>query len=539
MKLYDAAQMRAADAMSVERGMSASLLMEAAGRSVADQVRAFFPTAHRALVVCGTGNNGGDGYVAARFLATPPEPVMIACGGGLERASNPGEGGAHGYGSGRGGRRRAGPRVRPMTVRVVELGASPRGPESRAARAALCAHGIEPRLHGGGTDALARLDADLAWCDVVVDGLFGSGLDRALDGAAAKIVESINASQAARVSIDVPSGVDAGRAVPPGSHVRADLSVQLAGPKIASALFPARAAFGTSVVVGIGMPPDILLSVSELELMNARAARSWLPQRAPDAHKYQVGTVLVVAGSRAYPGAAELACRAAYRAGSGLVTLAAEERFPGGWPEIVLQAVDWGAEHPLAWLEELDAKRASTCVIGPGLDERARPFLPALLSSLPGPVVLDAGALLPDESLRDAVRAHGRCVLTPHLGEAAVLHGVSVDTVRQDPLAAAAGLARSFDAVVVLKGATTVIASPDGRMAVSTRGHPGMAVGGSGDVLSGILGAFAFQGPAFERSCAGVFVHGLAGERAAARRGNGLVADDILEAVPGVLERLR
>ncbi len=463
--------------------MPTQLLMEAAGRGVAEAMRQRFPAARRVLVLCGKGNNGGDGYVAARFLR----------GAGCD-------------------------------VEVLEMAPEPSGEDAAAARRALVAHGVA----AAPLDA-QRLAAALERCEVVVDALLGSGLDRPLHGPLQGWVEQVTASALPVVAVDVPTGVSADATMPPGPHLNAALTVQLAGAKRASAFYPARSAFGDTVVVDIGIPRQVLEQASPVTLLDADSVARWLPARPPDAHKYTAGTVLVVAGSERYLGAAELACRAAYRGGAGLVTLAAADRAPAGWPEVVFEPLRWADASPLDALETLDPKRAQVAVVGPGLDPAARPWLPLLLARLEGPVVLDAGALEPGAALLDAVRAHGRAVLTPHVGEAARLLASSTGAVLADPLAAAATLAERYAAVTVLKGASTVVAAPDGRQAVSTRGHPGMAVGGTGDVLAGLLGALLTHGDPFERACAGVYLHGRAGERAAAERGLGLVADDVVE----------
>jgi len=485
MRLFSAAQMRAADAAAAAAGMPTLLLMEAAGRAVADAVRERFPAAHTILVLCGKGNNGGDGYVAARFL----------------------------QGSG-------------CAVEVLEMAPDPAGEDAAAARRALLAHGGAPAPLDD-----HRLAAALERCDVVVDALLGSGLDRPLRGALKAWVERVTASELPVVAVDVPSGVSADAPTPPGTHVRAALTVQLAGAKRASAFYPARSAFGDVLVVDIGIPRQVLEQASRVTLLDAATVAPWLPVRPADAHKYSAGTVLVVAGSERYLGAAELACRAAYRGGAGLVTLAASARAPSGWPEVVFEPLRWTDASPLDVVGALDPKRAQVAVVGPGLDPAAVPWLPLLLPELAGAVVLDAGALEPGAELQEAVRAHGRAVLTPHVGEAARLLAHSTGDVLDDPLAAAAALAERYAAVAVLKGASTVVAAPDGRLAVSTRGHPGMATGGTGDVLAGLLGALLTGGDPFERACVGVFLHGRAGERAAAERGAGLVANDVVEAL--------
>jgi ADP-dependent NAD(P)H-hydrate dehydratase / NAD(P)H-hydrate epimerase len=525
VKLYRAAQMRAADAGAVAAGVPGPQLMDAAGKAVARVLRERLPLARRALVLAGRGNNGGDGYVAAAALK----------GAGVE-------------------------------ARVLELAAEPSTDDARAARSAFVTAGGAPALL-----APAVLADGLAWADVVVDALLGCGLDRPLSGALADVVRSVNDAGVPVVAVDVPTGVDADVAVPPGPHVQAAVTVEMAGPKVAAAFHPARAAYGERVVADIGTPAPVLDEASDTLLLDDAAVRSALPPRAVDGHKYGAGTVTIVAGSERYLGAAELASRAAWRGGAGLVTLVAPARHPSAWPETILEPHDLSAATahdarpavlPHLWPPAgLERRRAGACVIGPGLDRAGLTALDAVLAWAPGPVVLDATALDPSAwtpARRASLARRGNAVLTPHAGEAARLLDVAPSAVRRDPLGSAATLAERFGAVVVLKGATTVVRAPDGAEGVSLRGHPGMASGGTGDALAGLLGALLAAPPdpnvpgrepsqatpdrasdtVFQRACLAVWLHGVAGERAAARWGNGLVASDLIDEIPAVLHDL-
>ena len=485
MKLFTAEQMRKVDAATAEAGVSTQLLMEMAGRKVAEAALRHWSDAEQILVLCGKGNNGGDGYVAARYLFLEGKKVNV-----LELARSQDETSSD---------------------------------DARTARAAWHAYD-QP------TDALTpQTVADsLGRCDLVVDALFGSGLSRPLEGSLADIVEDINAATCPVLSVDVPSGVSSDSSKFIGPHVQATRTVQLAGPKLASAFLPAREAFGRWEVADVGIPAGLLDEHGGPELLTAETVRPWLPTRGLDAHKYTAGTVLVVAGSERYLGAAELASRAAYRAGAGLVTLAAEARLPNSWAEIIFQKLAWDKD-ALKALQELGDKRAQVRVIGPGLDERATEYLSDLIVQSDAPTVLDAGALTGGEAWRQAVRAHGHCVLTPHAGEAVKLLDASSDDVTSDPLGTAKKLADTFGAVVVLKGSSTVVTEPGGRVWVSMSGHPGMATGGTGDVLSGVIGAWLTHADDLgTRTAAAVYLHGLAGERAAAQYGNALLAGDVI-----------
>ena len=482
--------MRNADQAAADAGVSSLLLMENAGRAVAGAAQRGWPGARRVLILCGRGNNGGDGYVAARHLLLAGGEVTV-----LEHARH-----------------------------HSDMGSD----DGRAVRAAWLAHGETGEL----TEANVR--AALRNHDLVIDALFGSGLSRALEQPFASVVEAVNEGDLPVLSVDVPSGVSADEAELTGPHIRAARTVQLAGPKRSSVLHPASEVYGAWEVADIGIPEKVLTAQSDVQVLTARDVAAWSPTRPQDTHKYKVGTVLVVAGSEQYLGAAEMACRGAYRAGAGLVTLAAEGRLAGSWPEIIFASLHWD-EDPLAGLKDLPEKRRQVRVIGPGLDERALGVLPRLIRQSGAPTLLDAGALDGSDAWFGAVREHGRCVLTPHVGEAAGLLGGSAGDVQADPIGSAQELAKRSRAVAVLKGATTTVAAPDGRVAVSTRSHPGMATGGAGDVLSGIVGAWlAGADDLFERACAAVFLHGLAGQRAAERYGDGLIATDLVEAFPKV-----
>ena len=458
--------------------------MENAGEAVANHARRHWSEAKRVLLLCGKGNNGGDGYVAARRLVES----------GIE-------------------------------VAVLELSPTPTTAEAQAARAALLNAGLRPDTLDTGNLTAAQDEAQL-----IIDALLGSGLSRAVTGELAELLERINQTDTPVLSVDVPSGLSADFAEAPGMHLQATRSLQLAGTKLASFLPPAQQSFGETEVADIGIPAKILIAHASAVLLDDAAARAELPRRAATAHKYSVGTVLVVAGSAEYLGAAELACRGAYRAGAGLVTLAAEARLPNSWPEIIFRALDW-SENALQTLSDISSKRDQARVIGPGLDVDNPDLIAQLIARSGAATVLDAGALLPGDSWREAVRDHGSCVLTPHAGEAARLLGLSSAEVSSDPVGSARTLSSSLNAVTVLKGATTAIAAPNGRIALSPRGHPGMATGGAGDVLAGVLGALVREAELFESVTAGVYLHGLAGELAAAKHGYGLVASDIAEAL--------
>lgn len=505
MKLYSAAQMQGADARAAAAGVPTAQLMAAAGRGVAHALLEAYPSVSSVVVLCGAGNNGGDGYVAASDLS-----------------------------------------ARGVNVSVYELaGAGDRPGDAADARAAYLAAGGSARPL---TEAALQELRELAQAEtgpgrqtVFVDALFGTGLNRPLEGVPATAVALLADAAQPVVAVDVPSGLNADMAEPIGPYAVADLTVELAGRKPASLFYPNRFAYGRTVLLDIGVPAAVLATASDTEFLTASGLAPHLPALAPDAHKYSAGTVTVVAGSPQYLGAAELACRAAWRGGAGLVTLVAQERLASAWPETIFVQHD-PAQWPPAQLEE---RRAGAMVLGPGLNEQAVRALPAMLAWAPGPVVLDAAAL--DPAQLGATTDRLRCipaVLTPHAGEAAGLLSASGDAalVKRDPLGAARLLAQRYGTVVVLKGPATVVADEHGRLAVSDRGTPALATGGTGDVLAGLIGALLARpggAPApFERACLGVWLHGVAGEAAALEQGESLVASDVVAHLPHAFRQL-
>ncbi len=515
MRLFRAASLRAADAAAAAAGVPTNELMHRAGLAIAKAALRRWPQARRVLVACGPGNNCGDGFVLAQALAAAGRMVSVA-----ELTPGVAKGDA------------AWARDR-LLASDAQVGWLPAGSDR------------------GGGDPVA--DLPVAEHDLVIDALFGTGLSRGLEGTAARWVEAINTAGRPVLAVDVPSGIDADRAMPPGPTVRASLTLQLAGAVPAALLAPARTAFGETRVAPIGIPEHLLDAHADAQAVDAAWLRGYAPQRPDDAHKYAAGTVLVVGGSRRYAGAPELSARGAYRAGAGLVTLIAPERAPGAWPEVVWEPRASDESLAAAVQRVLSAagggRRAAAALLGPGLEATAGD-LARTIEALPCPLVLDAGAL--HGAVRAAARTHGGTVLTPHAGEAKRLLDALADDdrgegdahapdARRDPIAAALRLAHAWHAVCVLKGPGTVIADPAGRWTISAAGTSALASGGTGDVLAGVIAAFlaaAHQATdvgvtidTWALSAAAVHLHGLAGT-VAAERGPGIVASDVAEALP-------
>jgi ADP-dependent NAD(P)H-hydrate dehydratase / NAD(P)H-hydrate epimerase len=488
-----AAEMRAIDRDAIEkRGLPARVLMESAGRAVARAVRTRFPGARRPLVVCGAGNNGGDGFVVARALASE-----------------------------------AG--VRPT---VISLGDPAR--HSRETRDNFELLRSEHAVIETSDPADVRSCA--AYADLLIDAVFGVGLARPVEGQLREILETMAALPLPKVAVDVPSGVssDTGQAL--GAEVTADLVVTFGFPKLGLALRPLRAEVW---VAEIGFLRESLEAAGVRQWMLRReGAAELLPQRPLEAHKGTFGHLLVVAGSEGKSGAAALAAYAALRGGVGLVTVATPRAVhpivAARFSEVMTLPLEDGARGIL--LEPaLDAlvREAATrdaLVIGPGLgrDPSTERAVRGLLAAFAGPALVDADALNAYEGRAEELRGPGPRVLTPHPREAARLLGCSTSEVQADRAGSARELARRTQACVVLKGARSAIAAPDGALLVNSSGGPALAAGGTGDVLSGVIGALLAQGLApLDAAALGTYLHGRAGEGAEMGRLASEVADGI------------
>jgi NAD(P)H-hydrate epimerase len=454
-------------------------------------------------VLCGGGNNGGDGYVAARLL----------------------------HAEGR------------LTDVLALVPAARLSGDAAAVRAQAAAAGVAIVEVG---DAAEVPPLALGPGDVVVDALLGTGLARAPEGIFADAIAAVAAARdrgARVVAVDVPSGLSADTGRPLGACVEADRTVTFAFPKRGLVVFPGAALAGEVTVADIGIPAAAAARVPvEAELVEEEDARELLPPRPPEAHKGDAGRLVVIAGSPGKSGAAHLALTGALRGGAGLVWLAARpDVMPmalAGRPEAMsIPLPGWG---PLgeADLEPLvaAAREADALVVGPGIPRgpETGAVLRELLARAGIPAALDADALNALAQTPEGPRGLGApAVLTPHPGEMARLTGRPVAEVQADRLGIAAACAREWGVTVVLKGARTVVADPDGPPAVIPTGNAGLATGGTGDVLAGLAGALLAGGLA-PRAAGRVaaWVHGRAGDRVAARLGQrGLLAGDLGEAI--------
>ncbi len=498
--VLDARRMRLADRAAIRSGVPSGLLMENAADALEREIGRAHPDWRTVVVVCGPGNNGGDGLAAARLLA----------GRGLA------------------------PRV--FTLRPLEHYRGDAAENARRARAA----GLTPTLldSAAGRTAFSRA---LDEADGVVDALFGTGLARPLDGLAARVVAAINRSGRPVVSADLPSGLSSDSGERIGPAVRADQTVAFGAPKVCHVAFPARALCGSVVVADIGIPSAVLQRLGRgLAMSEAEDVARLLAPRAADSHKGSFGRLAIVAGSRGKAGAAILAARGALRAGAGLVTvfcpLTLESAIVSALPEAMTLGLpeDDGAIGAGAARPALDALRGfDAAVLGPGLSTAPGTvaFLGRLLRARL-PLVCDADAL---NAFAGRPRVFASRVVTPHPGEAARLLGISARDVQADRPGSARRLARASRAIVLLKGAATLLAAGGGRrVTVNPTGTPLMATAGSGDVLAGALGAFLAGGmPGEGAALAAAWLHGAAGEICARRLGDaGLLASELADALP-------
>jgi NAD(P)H-hydrate epimerase len=527
MKILTADEMRRLDRLTTERaGLSFRQLMENAGRQVAEFLVNEVLTGdagrerpHAISILCGKGNNGGDALVAARYL--------------LQRGQQP--------------------RVY-LLVPAAELKGDARA-------------NYDAYLEAGG--AVQELAEPAEWererasaldCEVLVDGLLGTGLSGPVQGYLAQVIADVNSHRDYTVvSVDIPSGLPSDSGEPLGEAIRADATVTFTAPKRGLIFPPNCTRVGQLAVAPIGTPDSLFADDADLwqNLIVARQFAALPLVRAVTAHKGDFGHVLLVAGSRGKTGAAALSGAAALRMGSGLVTVAtpasSQPVVASMVPEIMtepLPETDTGALSSRAldygrFAKLLEGK--SVLAMGPGLSthpETAQ-FVRAVLEQFDLPLVLDADALNALagqlESLRH--RRSRRVVLTPHPGEMARLLGTTSAEVQRQRLQVAQKFARDFEVFVILKGHRTVVAAPHGEVWVCPTGNPGMASGGTGDLLTGMVaGALAQfpEAPAAQAACLAVFLHGLAGDLAAEVQGEqGLIASDILQALPAAWRRLR
>ena len=509
MRVLDTAQMREADRRTIEEiGIPSIVLMENAGRRVVDVIASTFDDLAdcRVAVLCGRGSNGGDGFVVARAL--------------WQRGTD-------------------------VTVFLLGSAADVRG-DARTNLDVLGRLGVAV-VEAPDAAAWSRHGPALAACDLIVDAILGTGLNRPLSGVLPAVVDDVNAGRVPVVSVDLPTGLSADSHRQIGPAVDADLTVTLAAPKIPLVLPPASDCAGDVFVADIGIPEFVIDGAAgpRLELTTPAAVRGLIPERVAEAHKGTFGHVLIVAGSLGRTGAACLAGVGALKSGAGLVTVAVPRScvptVAAGAPEYMTLPLEEDAPGVVS-AAALDALLEAPCDVisaGPGLGTGpgAAALVRGLLERSGVPLVLDADALNVCANHPEWLGARGESpvdvVLTPHPGEMARLCGQSTQDVQAERVAAARGLAAAHGVHVVLKGARTLVAAPDGSVAVNLTGNPGMATGGAGDVLTGVTAAWMGQIASTVDACrVAVYLHGLAADLAVGEHGEvALTATDIAAAL--------
>jgi hydroxyethylthiazole kinase-like uncharacterized protein yjeF len=491
IELLTTAEMSEADRLAIASGISGYALMQAAGRAVAEAAQRMLPAPGEVAVICGPGNNGGDGFVAARLLAEAGYRVRVLQVNGQEALKGD----------------------------VAEAVRQWSGPTLPAAPAALGGAGL------------------------IVDALYGAGLSRPVEGLARSMIEAMNAGNAPVLAVDLPSGIQGTTGLVMGVAVQAEETVTFFRRKPAHLLLPGRVCCGLVTVANIGIGVEVLDQIHPNTFVNEPAL--WgadFPVPRVDGHKYSRGHAVVVSGGIASTGAARLAARGALRAGAGLVTIASPREAlavnAGANLAVMVRPAD-GAEE----LGELLADaRLNAVLLGPcgGVGPAMREAVGVALKGGRS-VVLDADALTSfagaSADLASALHAGGgHAVLTPHAGEFQRLFGDRADIIDgASKLERARAAAAAMGAIVLLKGADTVVAAPDGRAAISDNAPPWLGTAGSGDVLAGIIAGLLAQGmPAFAAACAGAWLHGEAGAAA----GPGLISEDLPDVLPKIYGRL-
>lgn len=516
MILVTAQEMAELDRRTIEEiGIPGVVLMENAARGALAFFEHIVPdlTQRRLVVLAGTGNNAGDGFVLARLLLCRGASVRVVCLRPAERLRGDAL----------------------INYRILEnLGLRP--------------------YHWDETADFSSQFATVRDADIIIDAILGTGLSNPVQGLYRDVIEAVNALEKPVLAVDVPSGLDATTGKILGAAVRATATATFGLPKLGQRIAQGDALVGTLHVVDIGIPPHVVASAGIRRWwLEHDTCRQWIQPRPAETHKGRAGHVCVLAGSPGKTGAATLACLGAARVGAGLVTLFIPRSLNPILEVKLTEAMtlpieETSEQSPAAAAEPeilafLEGKEV--LALGPGisLNEETRRLVLNLIPRSPCPLVLDADALTIVADAQEILqKASIPVIVTPHPGEMARLRHCSVAEVQEDRLRAAQEFSRQHGVIVVLKGHRTVVASPDGRLAVNGSGTPAMASGGMGDVLTGMIAGFVGEGmEPFHAACLGVYIHSKAAEMACqGATTRGLLAGDVLEHIPfaiGALER--
>ncbi|HEX3026071.1 MAG TPA: NAD(P)H-hydrate dehydratase [Clostridia bacterium] len=513
MRILTVSQMKKAEQYATQHGVSALRLMENAGSAAARVIRESFSlSGKRCTVVCGRGNNGGDGLVIARRLHDSGASVIVVFAAGLPATGNAKE---------------MLERLRILPVAIVDYSA----------------------------DASACLDA-IGKSQIIVDAVFGTGFHGEIAPDIRRLFDQVNTRSdtggASVFAVDMPSGANADTGEVAEGCIRAHFTVTFEMPKTGHFAFPAAEFCGEVKTAKIGIPQEAFSSIeTSVDLLEYDDIKAAIPARAKDSNKGSYGRLFCLCGSMGMAGAARMPAAAALRSGAGLVTLGV----PRGIYPVVASHFDEAMIYPLRETDEgsislsaLDrilefAEKADAVLIGCGLSKNSETvsLVKELIGRLTGPVVLDADGINAMEGHIDLLRASkAELILTPHPGEMARLLGKTIPEIQGNRIRFARNLAGDIGATVALKGAYTVVASKAGRVSINPTGNPGMARGGSGDILAGIIAAFAAQHFSPENAvCCGVYLHGLAGDRCAKKYSQyGMLPTDMLLEVPQIFREM-
>ncbi len=513
MRLVTAKQMQEMDQYTIrEFGIPGQVLMETAGKGAVDMfLRLFAPdSSTRIGILAGRGNNGGDGFVMARFLANAGIPVTVFL----------------------------------MASRDKVAGDAKINLELYQVLLSHCPHAKLVEIPD--EDSLTSKKMQILHQDILIDALLGTGLNAPVTGRFFQLIQWMNESRCPVFAVDIPSGLNADTGKAQGIAVRADATATFAHAKAGHILYPGNVYTGKLEVIDIGIPGfvsdkhPVFLSVMEMEEVQGD-----FPSRRFDSHKGSFGHVLVIAGSPGKTGAAALCANAAARSGAGLVTLGCPESVHSVMEHKVTEPMSIGlpeTEQGILGIEAFDAivslaKDKQVLALGPGMGthENTKKLVAELVQSMAIPMVLDADALNCLSEHMDVLKnAKAPVVITPHPGEMARLCGKTTEEIQNDRVGIARAFTQKFQVILVLKGAQTLVALPNGEVFCCPVGNPGMASGGMGDVLTGIIAGLVAQKMDVEKAVtAGVYVHGLAGDMLADEIGEfGFLASDIIETIP-------
>ncbi|OJU15295.1 MAG: hypothetical protein BGN88_15510 [Clostridiales bacterium 43-6] len=505
MKLFSVQQIREIENKAAELGMSHQRMMENAGSAAAGFIRKNMDIRKKRIaVLCGNGNNGGDGFVVARKLFENDGEVTVILADGLPRTETATENLIA---------------VRERDIPIVDYAGEP-----------------------------GKAVLHIKTADVIVDALYGIGFHGRAEGSAGQIIETVNRLKVPVFAVDMPSGGDCNTGAVEGACIRADYTLTFIGHKTGQVIFPAAEYVGDRILCDIGLPEEAYENMDyEAILIDFETVRSYFPKRQHNTNKGDYGKALIVAGSYGMAGAAAIAARASVLSGAGLTVCA----LPKSIDPLVASGLYEPVYRPLAetmdgilsnytgsMLED-ELQKADACLFGPGLGRSGEiaVLLHRLIERSEKPLVIDAdGINAAAENIDIWKRKKASVILTPHPGEMARLTGLTIEEVQANRLKLAGDFACEHGVTVVLKGAGTVIALPDGKRYINTTGNPGMATGGTGDMLSGMMVSFLAQGMDTEHAAvAAVYLHGLAGDMAAQRCSqHSLTPTEMLNELPGV-----